>query len=208
MSTVHLLRHGEVHNPDHILYGRLPGYRLSYRGLDQAVQAAEYLAAFDVGYLVASPLERARQTAAPLATALDLPVAIDPRLTEAANRFEGRPVRGARNLLADPRNYQLFINPLRPSWGEPYLQIAQRVLAAALSARDRADGRDAVCVTHQLPIVAVRRHVEGKRLAHDPRTRQCALGSVTSLTFVDDVVVRVRYAEAAGATPADAVPGA
>ncbi len=88
------------------------------------------------------------------------------------------------------------------------MDIAARVLAAALAARDRAGGREAVCVTHQLPIVAVRRMVEGKRLAHDPRNRQCALGSVTSLTFVEDVVVRVGYAEPAGATPAGAVPGA
>lgn len=207
-STVHLLRHGEVHNPDRILYGRLPGYRLSYRGLDQAVHAAEYLAQFDVAYLVSSPLKRAEQTAAPLAAALDLPVATDERLIEAANVFEGRAVAGGRGLLRDPRNLRYLTNPFRPSWGEPYLQIAQRVFAAVLSARDRAGGRDAVCITHQLPIVAVRRHVEGQRLAHDPRARECALGSVTSLTLVGDVVVRVRYAEPAGATPAGAVPGA
>ncbi|MEP6599243.1 MAG: histidine phosphatase family protein [Actinomycetota bacterium] len=205
-NTVHLLRHGEVFNPDKILYGRLPGYRLSERGEQQAKQAAAFLAERGIGYLVSSPLERARQTAVPIAEAVGLPVAIDERLIEAGNVLEGR--RGGVGLFADPRNWRRFVNPLRPSWGEPYLQIARRVLAAALSARDHADGRDAVCVSHQLPIVAVRRHVEGRRLAHDPRKRQCALASVTSLTFVGDVVVRVRYSEPAGATPAGSVPGA
>lgn len=206
--TVHLLRHGEVFNPDGVLYGRLPGYPLSGRGEQQAKLAAAFLAERDIGYLASSPLERARQTAEPVAEALGLAVVVDERLVEAANIFEGRPVAGGRGLFTDPRNWRYFRNPLRPSWGEPYLQIAQRVLAAALLARDRAGGRDAVCVTHQLPIVAVRRHVEGQRLAHDPRKRQCALASVTSLTFVDDVVVRVSYAEPAGANPSGAVPGA
>jgi len=205
---VHLLRHGEVDNPDKILYGRLPGFRLSTWGEQQAQLAADFLADREIGYLVASPLERARQTATPLAERLGLEVAIDERLIEAENKLEGRRVAGGQGLLTDPSNWKYFVNPLRPSWGEPYLQVARRVLAAARSAVLAADGREAVCVSHQLPIVAVRRYVEGQRLFHDPRKRQCALASVTSLTFIDDVVVRVDYAEPAGATPQGAVAGA
>ena len=210
-AVVHLVRHGEVHNPDKVLYGRLPGYRLSDRGEAQAVLAAEYLAGRDVGYLVSSPLERARQTAEPIGAVLGLTPDVDAGLIEAANSFEGRRIAGGNGLaelVGNPRNWPYFRNPLRPSWGEPYEEIAARVLAAVLRARDRAEGREAVCVSHQLPIVAVRRHVEGLRLAHDPRKRECALASVTSLHFVGDVVVRVDYAEPAGATSPDAVPGA
>ncbi|WP_375489702.1 histidine phosphatase family protein [uncultured Jatrophihabitans sp.] len=203
--TVHLLRHGEVHNPDRVLYGRLPGYRLSALGERQAAHAATWLAARgDIGYLVASPLERAQQTAAPLAAATGLEIATDDRLIEAGNELEGRQVAGGKGLLSDPSNWKYFRNPLRPSWGEPYEQIAERVLAAAHAARDRAAkaGGAAVCVSHQLPIVTARRRVEGQHLFHDPRKRQCALASVTSLTFDGDTVVRVDYAEPAADLPA------
>jgi broad specificity phosphatase PhoE len=209
MRIVHLVRHGEVWNPEGVLYGRLDGFPLSPLGEEQAQLAALYLAPRDIGYLVASPLERAQQTAAPLGELLGLPTHTDVRLIEAENKLEGRQVTGGKALLADPRNWRHLINPVRPSWGEPYVAIAARVLAAARDARDAAgDTAEAVCVTHQLPIVAARRYVEGKRLPHDPRRRQCALASVTSLTFVGDVVVRVDYAEPAGATPAGSVAGA
>ncbi len=205
---VHLLRHGEVDNPDRVLYGRLPGYGLSLRGKRQAELAADSLADRDIGYLASSPLDRARQTAAPLAARFGLDVAIDERLTEADNYLEGRRVAGGKGVFADVTSWRYYYNPLRPSWGEPYLQVAQRVLAAARSAGERAGGREAVCVTHQLPIVAARRYAEGRRLAHDPRRRQCALASVTSFTFIDGVVVRVDYAQPAGATPSGAIAGA
>jgi broad specificity phosphatase PhoE len=200
MRVVHLVRHGEVHNPDAVLYGRLPGFELSQRGAEQAELAARFLAERDIGYIVSSPLERARQTAQPLARKLGLPIAIDERLIEAGNFLEGKQVTDGRGLLTDPSNWKYFRNPLRPSWGEPYLDIAQRVLAATRDARDAADGHEAVCVSHQLPIYVARRYVQGQRLFHDPRRRQCALGSVTSFTFVGDVVVRVDYVEPAGST--------
>jgi broad specificity phosphatase PhoE len=206
--TVHLLRHGEVHNPDRILYGRLPGYRLSELGERQAEAAAAWLAGRDIGYLVSSPLERARQTAIPLAAATGLDVEIDERLIEAANRLEGRPVAGGKGLFTDVRNWKYFVNPLRPSWGEPYAEIAERVLAAARTARDRAGVREAVCVTHQLPIVCARRRAEGRRLFHDPRKRQCSLASVTSFTFDGDAIVGVEYTEPASQLPSGTGAGA
>ncbi len=199
--TVHLLRHGEVDNPGRVLYGRLPGFRLSELGARQAEAAAKWLAGRDVGYLVSSPLDRAQQTAAPLAAALGLDVATDERLIEAANYLEGRKVAGGKGLFTDPGNWKYFRNPFRPSWGEPYVEVADRVLAAARAARDHAGAREAVCVTHQLPIVCARRRARGQRLFHDPRHRQCSLASVTSLTFDGDDIVRVDYAEPAAALP-------
>ena len=208
MTTVHLLRHGEVANPNRILYGRLPGFQLSELGERQADAAAKWLAERDLGYLVSSPLERARQTAAPLAAAVGLDVAVDERLIEAANFLQGRQVAGGKGLFTDPGNWKYFRNPIRPSWGEPYAEIADRVLAAARAARDAAGDRDAVCISHQLPIVCARRRARGQRLFHDPRHRQCALASVTSLTFDGDEIVRVDYAEPAADLPAGEGAGA
>lgn len=205
MITVHLLRHGEVYNPDRLLYGRLPGFRLSDLGVAQAKLAADFLAQRPVGYLVSSPLERAQQTAEPLAQALGLDVAIDERLIEAGNALEGKRVAGGKGLFTDPGLFKYYRNPVRPSWGEPYVEIAERVLAAARSAREvvAAGGgaAEAVAVSHQLPIVIARRRAEGRRLFHDPRRRQCALASVTSFTFDEDEIVRIDYAEPAAALP-------
>ena len=151
-TTVHLLRHGEVHNPGKILYGRLPGFRLSTTGEAMALAAAEWFAGRDITHLVSSPLERAQQTAAPLAEALSLPVAIDDRLIEAGNAFEGLAVAGGAGVLRAPGNWWKLRNPFRPSWGEPYVEIAARMLAAVEAARDAARGHEAVLVSHQLPI--------------------------------------------------------
>jgi broad specificity phosphatase PhoE len=200
-TTVHLLRHGEVFNPDKLLYGRLPGFRLSEAGAEMATMAMKHLAGRDVTYLVSSPLQRAQETAGPIATEFGLDIAVDDRLIEAANAFEGQRVAGPGGALKRPSSWPLLRNPLRPSWGEPYEQIAQRMFAAALAARHQAAGHEAVCVSHQLPIVCLRRYVEGRRLWHDPRRRQCSLASITSLVFAGDRVVRVDYAEPAGTTP-------
>jgi broad specificity phosphatase PhoE len=207
-TVVHLLRHGEVHNPGKVLYGRLPGYRLSVTGEAMAAAAAEWLRGKDVTRLVSSPLERAQQTAAPLAEALSLPVQIDDRLIEAGNAFEGLRVGVGDGALRAPRHWWKLRNPLRPSWGEPYVEIAARMLAAVEAARDAARGHEAVLVSHQLPIWTLRLHVEGRRYAHDPRRRRCGLASVTSLTYDGDRFSGVTYAEPAGATDPDAVPGA
>ena len=207
-TVVHLLRHGEVHNPDKVLYGRLPGYRLSEAGQGMAVAAAKWFLDKDVTRLVSSPLERAQQTAGPIAEALSLPVTVDERLIEAGNAFEGLRVGVGDGVLRAPRHWWKLRNPFRPSWGEPYVEIAARMLAAVEAARDAARGAAAVCVSHQLPIWTVRLHVEGRRYVHDPRRRQCGLASVTSLIYEDDKVVGVAYAEPAGATDPDAVPGA
>jgi len=208
VTTVHLLRHGEVHNPTKVLYGRLPGFRLSDAGLAMAEKAAAWFAGADVTHLGSSPLERAQQTARPLSEGLGLPVSIDDRLIEAGNAFEGLRVGVGDGALRVPKHWWKLRNPFRPSWGEPYVEIAARMLAAVEAARDAARGHEAVLVSHQLPIWTLRLHVEGRRYAHDPRRRQCGLASVTSLVYEGDRFLRVEYAEPAGATDPDAVPGA
>lgn len=207
-TTVHLLRHGEVFNPEGVLYGRLPGYRLSTTGEAMAMAAAEWFVGKDVTHLVSSPLERAQQTAAPIAEALALPVGTDDRLIEAGNAFEGLRVGVGDGALRSPKHWWKLRNPFQPSWGEPYVEIAARMLAAVEAARDAARGHEAVLVSHQLPIWTVRLHLEGRRYVHDPRKRQCGLASVTSLTYEGDRFAGLAYAEPAGATDPDAVPGA
>jgi broad specificity phosphatase PhoE len=156
-TVVHLLRHGEVDNPHKVLYGRLPNYHLSADGRRMAELAADALVGRDVVVLVASPLERAQETAAPIARVLGLDIGVDERLIEAGNQFEGMTFGVGDGSLRHPRHWPALRNPLRPSWGEPYDVIAARMLAAIESARDAAAGHEAVLVSHQLPIWTVRR---------------------------------------------------
>jgi broad specificity phosphatase PhoE len=199
-TTVHLVRHGEVENPTGVLYGRMPGFVLSELGKRQALVVAEHLAGNDITHVVASPLERAQQTAAPITDSHRLTLETDDRLIEAANAFEGLRVAVGDGALRSPRYWPRLRNPFLPSWGEPYMQIARRMLAAAYRAWARAEGHEAVCVSHQLPIWTLRRFLEGKRLWHDPRRRQCSLASLTSLLFTDERLVAIRYTEPAGAS--------
>lgn len=196
-AVVHLLRHGEVHNPDGVLYGRLPGYRLSERGLAMAERIAEVMADRDIVRVVSSPLERAQQTAAPLAAAVGLTVDTDERLVEAGNQFEGRTFGVGDNVLAHPGSWWRLRNPFRPSWGEPYDVVAARMLAAVRDVAFAVDGHEALLVSHQLPIWTARNAAEGVRLWHDPRSRQCSLASLTSLTVQDGRVLAVGYSEPA-----------
>lgn len=206
-TVVHLLRHGEVENPNKILYGRLPGYRLSPVGQQMAVAAAQTLAHHDITHVVASPLERAQQTAEPIAAQFGLTVAVDDRLVESGNFFEGKRVGVGDGALRDPRNWWVLRDPFTPSWGEGYAAIAARMLAAAVAAREAAEGHEVVCVSHQLPIWTLRRFLERKRLWHDPRRRQCGLASLTSLHYEDATLVGIGYSEPAAHLVAR-VPGA
>jgi broad specificity phosphatase PhoE len=197
-TVVHLLRHGEVYNPDKILYGRIPGYRLSDNGRDQADVVAKALADADLAAVLASPLQRAQETAAPVAGLHGLDIVTDDRLIEAGNSFEGQRVGVGDGVLREPRYWWRLRDPFTPSWGEPYREIGERMLAVVHRAREMAAGREAVCVSHQLPIWTLRRFVTGQHLWHDPRRRQCALASLTSLVFDDAELVQLRYTEPAG----------
>lgn len=191
-----------MHNPDGILYGTLPGYHLAASGRLMAQEVAAYLAAAgaDIAYVAASSLDRAQETAAPVAKLAGTTTVTDDRLIEAANVFAGKSV-SARSFLA-PVTWPKLVHPLRPSWGEPYLEVAHRMLGAVQTAVDRATGREAVLVSHQLPIWTIRRYLTGHRLWHNPNRRECALASLTSLLFVDGVFRAVRYREPAAHIPA------
>ncbi len=200
--VVHLIRHGLVENPGGLLYGRLPGFHLSAPGAAMAKRIAEYLGGSDITYLAASSLERAAETAAPLASALGLDVVTDDRLIEPTNVFEGTRFSVGDGVLRRPEHWAKVRDPFTPSWGEPYLDVAHRMLAAVYTAVTNSAGQQAALVSHQLPIWTLRRYLEGKRLWHNPSRRQCGLASVTSLRFADGVFQGLRYREPA----ADLIP--
>jgi len=192
-TIVHLLRHGEVDNPSGLIYGRLPGYHLSANGRLMAAAAADYCAERPVVALFSSPLERAQETALPVAERLGLPIVTDDRLIESWNHFEGLKFGVGDGSLRHPGHWPHLCNPFRPSWGEPYRDVAARMGSMMETAREAAAGAEAVCVTHQLPIWIARRAAEGRRLWHNPAIREAALGSVTSFTYSGDRLAGVSY---------------
>ena len=202
-SIVHLVRHGQVHNPDAVLYGRQPGFGLSELGQQMAGRLGEYFADIPLDYLVSSPLQRAQETIAPIAAAHpDLEVHLDERVIEAANVFEGESFGRHNELLLRPSSWWALRNPLRPSWGEPYTSIVARMRLALADAAAKVPGGRALILSHELPIWMARCDAEGRPLVHDPRRREARLASVTTFTFDEGRLVGVEYAEPA----ADLVP--
>ena len=197
-TTVHLLRHGEVHNPEGVLYGRRDGYHLSDRGQEMARVVAEAIKDRDITHLVSSPLERAQETARPLAAARGIEITTDARIIESTNVFEGRRFGVGDGALRRPSAWRHLWNPFKPSWGEPYKQVVARMMAGVHDARDAARGHEAVLVSHQLPIWITRLAAEKRSFLHDPRKRQCTLCSLTSFNFTGDALTSISYSEPAG----------
>jgi broad specificity phosphatase PhoE len=200
MSIVHLMRHGQVDNPSGVLYERLPGFHLTALGHEMAAQAAQFFQSRPITHLRCSPLERTRETIAPIAALFPaLDVVIDPKVIEAGNHFAGQIMGSTATAAKSPKNWRFLVNPFRPSWGEAYADIADRMTSAVLDAAARvgADG-EAIIVSHQLPIWVTRLRAEGHRLWHDPRKRQCTLASVTSFHVESGQITKIEYAEPAG----------
>ncbi|WP_193612920.1 histidine phosphatase family protein [Nocardioides lijunqiniae] len=197
-TIVHLMRHGEVYNPEGVLYGRRDGFHLSELGRQMAQKVADTVKDRDIVHLRVSPLERAQETAAPLATLRGLDIVTDERIIESTNVFEGKRFGEGDGTLKNPRNWRYLYNPWKPSWGEPYRDVVVRMMSAVRDAREAAAGHEAVLVSHQLPIWITRLHAEKRSFLHDPRKRQCTLTSLTSLHFVGDRLTQVSYSEPAG----------
>ena len=195
-DLIHLVRHGEVFNPDGILYGRIPGYHLSELGHQMAAVAADSLAGRPVTALYASPLQRAQESAAPWSARFELPIVTEDRIIEPHNWFEGRKFEFP-GALKHPSAWPKLINPFKPSWGEPFVSVEARMLAAVEDAWKAADSGEVVMVSHQMPIVMVARSVKKMRLAHDPRKRRCTLSSITTLAREGDRFIEVNYQEPA-----------
>ncbi len=143
-----------------------------------------------------SPLERTQESAEPFTELFGLTAVLDERVIEPTNVFEGTRMRRA---LRDPRNWRHLRRPSLPSWGEPYVAVAERIRSAMDERWDAAADGDIVFVSHQAPIWITHLSVAGLPLRHDPRTRRCSLSSVTSFERVGDVWREVDYAEPASA---------
>ena len=205
-SLIHLVRHGEVFNPDGVLYGRIPGFHLSELGASMAAAAADHLAGRPLAALYSSPLQRAQESAAPWASAFGLEIRTEDRLIEPTNRFEGGTLEFGPSLLRHPHTWPWIVNPFKPSWGEPFASVAARMIAAIDDASAGADGGEVVMVSHQMPIVMVQRAVAGKKLWHDPRQRRCSLSSITSFERIEQVAPgSPRYREVDYQEPATAL---
>lgn len=193
---LHFVRHGEVFNPKGLLYERLDGFPLSERGQKMARAAAEELAAMgrEIGSIYVSPLERTRQSAEPIAEHFALPPMVEERIIEPWNKLRGYPM-GARGLIAKPALAIHLYNPLKPSWGEPYQEIAERMTEAALIGWEKSQGADVVFVSHQLPIWMTYLSARGLSLPHDPRSRRCSLSSITSFDVENGKLIPVDYRE-------------
>jgi broad specificity phosphatase PhoE len=201
-DLIHLVRHGEVHNPEGVLYGRIPGYHLSELGHQMADVAAQSLAGHPVTRLYASPLQRAQESAQPWSERFELATTTDERLIEPHNWFEGKVMRRA---VRRPDAWVQLRNPLRPSWGEPFASVRDRMMAVVADAWDTTESGEVVLVSHQMPIVMVARSVKDMRLPHDPRKRRCSLSSITTLERRGDVFVEVNYQEPAAELLATAI---
>ena len=178
-DLIHLVRHGEVFNPDHVLYGRIPGYGLSDLGRLMAKESADSKIGHPITRLYASPLQRTQESAAPWSKNFGLEINTDDRMIEPWNDFEGTAGFGAK-ALRNPRLWSKLRNPFTPSWGEPYTSIAARMLEVMAAAWSATESGEVALVSHQLPIWTVHRFLAGERLFHDPRKRRCSLSSITS----------------------------
>jgi broad specificity phosphatase PhoE len=194
-KRLHLVRHGEVENPERVLYGRLPGFVLSERGHEMADAAAQALLAQDreVAHVFASPLERAQQSAHPISQAFRRNIVTDERVIEPTNWFEGKRNHGPGAAFKNPKNWYKFWNPFLPSWGEPYRLIAKRMRESMDDLWHSTDSGDIVVVSHQSPIWMAHLDVAGKPLFHDPRSRRCDLSSITSFEKHGDTWIEVDY---------------
>ncbi len=195
-SRLHLVRHGEVFNPGGVLYERIEGFGLSDLGHQMANAAAQQLKAegVEISKLVVSPLQRTRESAKPISSLYGIEPVFDERVIEPWNLFKGLRV-GPRALLKRPSILLNLYNPSKPSWGEPFTEIASRMNSAALDHWSDVESGDVVIVSHQLPIWMVYRSANGLKLPHDPRDRRCSLSSITSFEVIDGKLREVAYRE-------------
>ena len=192
-TTLHLVRHGEVENPKGVVYGRLPGFNLSERGERQAKESSRRLQDADVAVVWSSPLERAQQTAGMIAEPHDLEVVTDDRLLESDTTLEGL-TRDLLHFFRTPKQWWHFRNPMRPSWGESFASIRARMLDAIREATAGAEGRDAVLVSHQTPILVARLTLTRRRTPPWLGLTPCHTGSITTLVLEEgERVVSASY---------------
>jgi len=161
--TVFLVRHGEVENPDRVVYADMPGFGLSRRGKAEAAAAAELLAGSSVAAIYSSPLQRAQETAAAIARACEVPVTTREDLTEwlVARRWKG--VTWEDLPTAFPGELEAYLeHPTDLPFAEESIpDLGERVASAARQLASAHPGEHIVLVSHQDPIQAGRLVLRG-----------------------------------------------
>jgi broad specificity phosphatase PhoE len=177
-TTIHLIRHCEVQNSEHVIYGRLPGFYLCSRGLYQAEKLHEYFENANISAIITSPLERAMQTAE-IISDNNIPIIIEKDILEA----DYRKWEGIRADKRDSKDVLLYIeNPDKAHLGETLAQIEKRMRRAIESAINNYKGKKIVMVSHADPIIVARLSYEG-RLLTDVNKCEVRNASITTLVF-------------------------
>lgn len=224
-TTIHFVRHGEVDNPNHVLYERLSGFHLSARGVRMAQATAKYIATVPqmrgITAIYSSPLERTRETAREIENALrniadsayvkahcdedsaqsqESDIILDKRLIEAGNNFRGKRIGYGEGTLWKNNNWKLVANLWKPSWGESYRSIATRVGDFVREQVRKHPGEQIVAVTHESPIWSYRHLLETGHAEHNMLLRHTALASITSITYDCETlrVLSITYVDPAG----------
>ena len=153
-TRVHLVRHGHVENPRRIVYGRLPGWRLSAEGRRQAAAAAERLRGRPIAHVHTSPLERAKETAAVIAAACAAAVTPDPSLIEAelGARWEGLPWTEVKTARREEWEAYLHRPHEIAFVEETFERLGERMAAAIRAIAARHAGGEVAVVSHGDPI--------------------------------------------------------
>ena len=154
-TTLYLMRHGHVHNPTEILYGRLPGYYLSELGRQQAHSAGQWLQDKPVTAIYSSPMERAQQTAGIVAGYQDdLKPVLDERIIEVLTPYEGRPIAELAAM-----NWDLYTGNELPH--ERPLTVLNRVHDFFEFVIERHSGESVIAVGHGDVLVFPWLHAQG-----------------------------------------------
>lgn len=155
-TTLYLMRHGQVHNPKEILYGRMPGFFLSDEGIAQAQAAGRWLADKNLGAMYCSPMERARQTAAIVAEHLgQLAPVLDERINEVKTPYEGQPIDELAAMGWD------LYSGNEPPYETPSI-VLERVLGFFDAIIERHGEEPVVAVAHGDILVFPWLHAQGK----------------------------------------------
>ena len=176
-SKVYLVRHGEVHNPDGLVYADLPGFGLSARGRRQALWAGEFLASRPIGAVYTSPLDRAIQTASAITPPHHLDYETAPALTEWALLRRWRGLAWAELDHHRPGELSAYLtHPLEMGFApESVEELAARIGGTISALAGRHPDGQIVVVSHQDPIQTARLHLTGRPLErlHDQKPRHC-----------------------------------
>ncbi len=185
MAVFVLIRHGHTDAVGHRLVGRLPGVLLNARGHAEAQRLAERLGHFPLTHIFASPLERTRQSAAPLARRLGVEVALCDALNEIDfGEWAGRTFE---DLDAEPlwRCFNALRSATRIPGGELMVEVQARMVGCVEALRARHPGGMMALVGHGDPLKSLIAHYTGLPLDHMARL-ELSPASVSLLAFGED----------------------